>query len=94
MKKITEFIIVATITIVLYQMMSKIAYIERGYKAYGGEIFTFALPVFYYWSKKMIPELWAEFREIMAEYKAHKQERKSVKTPKHTIKVEAYKRHA
>lgn len=54
--KVVEFVIIMTVSLVLFNLASIEAYNERGYKAYGGEYFLLLLPVFYYLTKATVKD--------------------------------------
>ena len=60
---ILKYAILSVLGIVLYFAGRKIAYMERGYFAMGGETLVFLLPVFYYIVSTMARDAIAEFRK-------------------------------
>ena len=62
-KWILKWIFVFVLSVVAFVLLHKLATLERGYKAIGGEIFMFLIP-FFVW---MAPEIKKSIKEIKDE---------------------------
>lgn len=53
--------------ILLFRAGAAVAYMERGYNAVGGEVFTLFLPVFYYIISQAVGDFAADMKNIKEE---------------------------
>lgn len=60
---ILKYAALSVLGMVLYFVGTKIAYVERGYFAMGGETLVLLLPVFYYIVSTMVHDVIAEYRK-------------------------------
>lgn len=64
-----KWIIITAAGVALYFWAAELAYIERGYKAYGGECFFLLLPLFWYLIGATAKDSVATVKEILKEDK-------------------------
>lgn len=74
-KRITEtalkYALIAILGVVLYVNAAEALEIERGYKAYGGELIILLLPLWWIFIEKMVRDTVAEVKQIFEEGKAN-----------------------
>lgn len=49
--------------ILLFRAGAAVAYVERGYRAVGGEVFALFLPVFYYFISQTVGDIVADMKK-------------------------------
>lgn len=74
-KRITEtalkYALIAILGVVLYVHTAEALEIERGYKAYGGELIILLLPIWWIFIEKMARDIVAEAKQMYEEVKAN-----------------------